>query len=105
MDNLTGETTLGELAAIAAARGIDPDRFIAGILQQAAGYVDSETIAERLGRSVYTVRKYAQAGTIPGIKLGRAWAFRVADVDAFIARKADPWLQSAQSRGRKRKQS
>ncbi len=44
-------------------------------LQDLAAYLK---IAEK------TLYGYAQKGTIPGIKIGSAWRFRKADIDAWL---------------------
>ena len=44
-------------------------------LQELSGYLK---IAEK------TLYGYAQKGTIPGIKIGSAWRFRKADIDAWL---------------------
>ena len=44
----------------------------------------SET-AQRLGLSVSMVRRYCANGKIPGQKIGRDWAIRRRDVEAFAA--------------------
>lgn len=101
MDHYLG-LTLTELGDEAAKQGIDPVTVLADLLtQRRRGYVDIEAAATHLGRSVYTVRRYAQLGKIPAVKLGRAWMFKLAEIDAHLA--APKPLQSAQSRGRRRK--
>ncbi|WP_410781002.1 helix-turn-helix domain-containing protein [Leifsonia sp. SIMBA_070] len=66
-------------------------------------WVDSERLAEHLGKSVFTVRRWAQSGIIPGRKVGGGWMFRVSEVDDSVNRQpADPWIQSPRSRGRRR---
>jgi excisionase family DNA binding protein len=44
-------------------------------LQELAAYLK---IAEK------TLYGYAQKGTLPGIKIGTAWRFRKADIDAWL---------------------
>ena len=46
-----------------------------------------------------TLYGYAQRGTIPGIKIGSAWRFRKADIDAWLEERRK-WTES--SRGRRR---
>lgn len=40
-----------------------------------ADVLDIDAVATRLGRHAVTVRRMAEAGTIPGAKLGRPWRF------------------------------
>jgi excisionase family DNA binding protein len=65
--------------------------------------VDSKALAEHMRTTVYTVCRYARTGKIPAFKWGSEWRFYVSEVDAHVHAPKDPWLQSAQSRGRKRK--
>lgn len=66
-------------------------------------WVRTPAIAAHLGVSEYTIRSWAKLGTIPGHKVGREWLFKVSEVDAHLCQPpADPWMQSARSRGRKR---
>lgn len=53
--------------------------------------------------STFTVKEWAKAGKIPGIKPGKYWLFRPSEVIAALnPPAADPWAQSPQSRARKR---
>ena len=45
----------------------------------------SQEVAEYLRTSPDTVKRLARAGRLPGIKLGRAWRFRKADLDDLFA--------------------
>lgn len=66
-------------------------------------WVDSLGLAAHVGKSVYTVRRRAQAGEYPGIKDGGEWMFKLSAVDEAISNKmTDPWAQSPRSRGRRR---
>lgn len=66
-------------------------------------WVDSQAVADHIGKSVYTVRRRAQAGEFPGIKDGREWMFQLSAIDAHLNSKiVDPWAQSPRSRGRRR---
>lgn len=58
--------------------------------------------AKHLDLSEDTVRAHAKAGIIPAIKIGSRWRFDLEQVDAYLKAPADPWAQSAQSRGRRR---
>ncbi|MGN7799039.1 helix-turn-helix domain-containing protein [Leifsonia sp. 22587] len=65
-------------------------------------WVDCEALATHLGKSVFTIRRWAQTGTVPGRKVGKAWMFRISEVDDHLSRPVDPWQQSPRSRGRRR---
>lgn len=41
-------------------------------------------VAEYLKLAERTVYGYAQKGIVPGIKIGSAWRFRKADIDAWL---------------------
>ena len=43
-----------------------------------------QEVAEYLKLSQRTIYGYAQRGVLPGIKIGTAWRFRKADLDAWI---------------------
>lgn len=54
----------------------------------AQGTIDVMTVndvSRELGISVRRVRQLAEAGTLPGDKVGRDWLFRPEDVKAFKA--------------------
>jgi excisionase family DNA binding protein len=65
-------------------------------------WVDTLAVAEHLGTSVFTVRRLAQAGDIPGTKIRNEWRFQISAIDAHMTAKPDPWAQSNKSRGRRR---
>ncbi|WP_396427044.1 helix-turn-helix domain-containing protein [Leifsonia shinshuensis] len=65
-------------------------------------WVDSEALAAHLGKSVFTVRRWAQTGTVPGRRVGNGWMFRISEVDDHLSRPLDPWQQSRRSRARNR---
>ena len=46
-------------------------------------------IAEKLGMSVSTIRKWVNFGFIPHVKLGRAVRFREKDVEAWIEERTE----------------
>ncbi|HJN16549.1 MAG TPA: helix-turn-helix domain-containing protein [Armatimonadota bacterium] len=50
-----------------------------------AEILTSREVAEYLRTSPDTVKRLARAGRLPGIKLGRAWRFRKADLDDLFA--------------------
>ena len=52
-------------------------------------------IAER------TVYLYAQRGIVPGVKLGSAWRFRKADIEAWLDQQRKLTEESTSKRGRK----
>ena len=60
--------------------------------------VDLIGLAEILHVSVDTVRTKANAGKIPGFKVGRMWRFMPSVVVAHLAIVADPWARSAGSK-------
>lgn len=49
-------------------------------------------IAEKLGMSVSTIRKWVHYGFIPHVKLGRALRFREKDIE--------PWIEERAEKGR-----
>ncbi|MFE6965667.1 helix-turn-helix domain-containing protein [Agromyces sp. NPDC057679] len=59
-------------------------------------------VASILGLHPQTVYLHARSGEIPGFRVGRAWRFYRSEVEAHL-RKPSTEIQSAQSRGRKRK--
>jgi excisionase family DNA binding protein len=65
-------------------------------------FVGAAEVAAHLNQSVLIIQSWARIGKIPGIKPGRAWMFRLSEVDAAVKKEGNPWAQSAQSRGRKR---
>ncbi|MGN6760565.1 MAG: helix-turn-helix domain-containing protein [Leifsonia sp.] len=65
-------------------------------------WVDSEAAAAHLGKSVFTIRRWAQTAAIPARKVGREWMFQLSAIDAHLNRVEDPWIQSPRSRGRRR---
>jgi excisionase family DNA binding protein len=66
-------------------------------------FVEPKVIAAHLGIAVYTVYQHASTGKIPGVKVGSQWRFKISEVDAYLNRPRDPWQQSPQSLGRKRR--
>lgn len=51
--------------------------------------LNREEAAERLGLSPVTVGNMLRAGRLPGVKLGRLWRIRDADLDAYIRELAE----------------
>ena len=51
--------------------------------------LDTAEIAEQLGMSVSTIRKWVHYGFIPHVKLGRAVRFREKDVEAWIEERTE----------------
>jgi excisionase family DNA binding protein len=45
-------------------------------------------VADRLGFSVATVLRWARAGELPGLRVGRALRFREDELDAWLAERA-----------------
>ena len=60
--------------------------------------VDLIGLAEILHVSVDTVRTKANAGDLPGFKVGRMWRFLPSVVIAHLSITADPWQRSAGSK-------
>jgi excisionase family DNA binding protein len=52
-------------------------------------YVGAADAARILGVSIKTVRREAASGRLPGIRLGREWRFRLADLDNLTKRPPD----------------
>lgn len=46
---------------------------------------DLDQASDYLKVSADTMRELADAGTIPGAKVGKRWVFRVCDLDAYLA--------------------
>jgi len=66
-------------------------------------WVDTKTVAEHTGKSVFTVRNRAKAGEWPGVKSGRDWIFQLSKIDAAIeAGAVNLYAQSPQSRAKRR---
>lgn len=66
-------------------------------------WVDTPAVAEHLNKSVLTVRRWASAGEIPGIKKGGEWMFQLSTIDAHLNDKpSDPWASSSRSRSRRK---
>lgn len=65
-------------------------------------YETTEDVADHFQRSVYTIRKWARNGAIPGRKIGRDWFFHISDIEAHLAPTEQVFAQSNQSRGRRR---
>jgi excisionase family DNA binding protein len=51
--------------------------------------LNSAEIAEKLGLSVSTIRKWVHFGFIPHVKLGRAVRFKEKDVEAWIEERTE----------------
>lgn len=49
-----------------------------------AHLLTSHQIADRLGKSEQWVRRQANAGTIPGFRVGKDWRFTEDDLAAFL---------------------
>jgi len=47
--------------------------------------IDAERAAELLQLHPKTVKKLAQAGALPGMKIGRVWRFRESSLDAWMS--------------------
>ena len=67
--------------------------------------VDLIGLAEILHVSVDTVRAKANAGDIPGFKVGRMWRFMPSVVIAHLSVTADPWQRSSGSQRRASKRA
>ncbi len=62
--------------------------------------VDVDFMAEYLGKSAFTIRRYAAEGDLPAFKSGREWRFFLSDVRAHLTAQAvDPWVLSKKPRG------
>ena len=51
--------------------------------------LDTAAIAEQLGMSVSTIRKWVHYGFIPHVKLGRAVRFREKDIEKWIEERTE----------------
>lgn len=66
-------------------------------------WVGIKDVALHLDVSVASIRRYREAGTIPGVKLGGQWKFQLSKVnEALDTTASDPWAQSPRSRSRRR---
>lgn len=65
-------------------------------------WVDAVAAAAHMNKSVLTIRRWAHAGEIPGVKKGGEWMFQLSAIDEHLNTPTDPWAQSPQSRGRRR---
>lgn len=66
-------------------------------------WVDTPAVAAHLNKSVLTIRRWASAGEIPGVKTRGEWMFQLSAIDAHLNNKmTDPWAQSTRSRSRRR---
>lgn len=65
--------------------------------------VDIRGIAESLQVSVATAYRKAHSGEIPGFRVGRSWRFFPSQVREALAKPADPWAYSPQSRAARRR--
>ena len=45
--------------------------------------IDAEAAGRLLGVHPKTVKRFAQAGTIPGMRIGKLWRFRASSLDAW----------------------
>lgn len=55
-------------------------------MRHSSDVLTSEEAADYLRVSVRTLHRLARAKDVPGTKVGRAWRFRAADLDAYLAR-------------------
>lgn len=63
--------------------------------------VDVDYLAEYLGKSPFTIRRYAADGDLPAFKSGREWRFFLSEVRKHLTERAiDPWALSKKPRGR-----
>lgn len=53
-------------------------------LQQAERWVSTKEIAEHLGITIDTVRRWIKDDKIPCHRVGKFWKFRVSDVDDWV---------------------
>lgn len=60
-----------------------------------------EDVAERLGLSPLTVGDKLRAGALPGLKVGRLWRVREADLDAYVRELAEAAAPERAARQRK----
>ena len=51
--------------------------------------LDTAGVADKLGMSVSTIRKWVHYGFIPHVKLGRAVRFQEKDIEAWIEERAE----------------
>jgi excisionase family DNA binding protein len=51
--------------------------------------LDTAEIAEQLGMSVSTIRKWVHYGFIPHVKLGRAVRFREKDIETWLTERTE----------------
>ena len=51
--------------------------------------LDAAEIAEQLGMSVSTIRKWVHYGFMPHVKLGRAVRFREKDIETWIEERTE----------------
>lgn len=58
-------------------------------------------VAERLGLSRLTVADKLRAGELPGLKVGRLWRVREADLDAYVRALAADGRSAREARRRK----
>lgn len=47
-------------------------------------WVSTKEIAEHLGVTMETVRKWIKASTIPCSRMGKLWKFKKSEVDAWV---------------------
>ena len=47
-------------------------------------WVSTKEIAEHLGVTMETVRKWIKAGAIPCSRVGKLWKFKKSEVDAWV---------------------
>lgn len=54
-----------------------------------ADYVLTEEVAERYGVGIVTVRRWARAGKVPSVKIGKRFYFKLEEVDRALLEKGD----------------
>ena len=64
---------------------------------QGLSLMTSEQVADLMGVSITTVRRWERSGTLPGVRIGRLIRFRAADVEALIDRHSAPRMVSRRS--------
>ncbi len=88
-------------AQVVAARPLPPDPVVVALRDlrsevralgrerapQGADWLSVEEVASRLGRHVVTVRADLRSGRLPGVRVGRSWRVRAADLDALLGEK------------------
>lgn len=54
------------------------------IRQSAVGALTVQQVSERLNMNPRTVQRWLAAGRLPGVRIGRRWRVRAADIDALL---------------------